>query len=84
MELTTMTKTRTVPSMPETDEFALGALRGRGKTREMVLRHALKGLNGAQIARKVGISRQSANSHLRNLRAAGELPVTPNRLAGDE
>ena len=60
--------------MNETQEIEYGALRGRGKTRELVKRWAIKGLNGAEIARKVGISRQAANNHLRSLREAGELP----------
>lgn len=58
----------------DTEEIILGAKRGPGKTRELVKRWAEKGLNGAQIARKVGISRQAANNHLRILREAGELP----------
>lgn len=58
----------------DTEEVILGAKRGPGKTREMVLRWAKRGLNGAEIGRKVGISRQAANGHLRALRDAGELP----------
>jgi len=68
--------------MPDT-EIERGALRGRGKTRAMVLRYALKGLNGQEIADKVGISRQAANKHLRGLRETGELPEpNGNGLAG--
>jgi DNA-binding transcriptional ArsR family regulator len=73
MELTLSGIAFTMPAM-ETDEVILGAKRGPGKTREMVKRWAEKGLNGAEIARKVGISRQAANGHLRALRDAGELP----------
>ena len=58
----------------DTEEVILGAKRGPGKTREMVKRWASRGLNGAEIGRKVGISRQAANGHLRALRDAGELP----------
>jgi predicted ArsR family transcriptional regulator len=76
MTLTDALKVATVLSTMPDNEIAFGTKRGAGKTRELVLRWALKGLNGAEIARKVGISRQSANWHLRNLRDSGELPVT--------
>lgn len=54
-------------------ESSYGAKRGPGKTREMVLRHHLSGLTSSQIAKKVGISRQAVNAHLRRLREDGEL-----------
>ncbi len=61
----------TVLPMPK--EIVYGAKRGAGKTREMVLRQALLGLNGNQIAKKVGISRQAVGKHLASLRESGEL-----------
>lgn len=55
------------------NEVVYGAKRGVGKTREMVLRHYLSGLSSAQIAKKVGISRQAVGKHLQRLNEAGEL-----------
>jgi predicted ArsR family transcriptional regulator len=60
--------------MPD-NEISYGTKRAVGKTRAMVLSRALKGMKATEIAREVKISRQSANWHLRQLRAAGELPV---------
>jgi len=74
MELTRSSPARTLGHLMPDTEIERGALRGRGKTRAMVLRYALKGLNGQEIADKVGISRQAANKHLRGLRETGELP----------
>ena len=74
MELTRQLPARTLGHLMPDTEIERGALRGRGKTRAMVLRYALKGLNGQEIADKVGISRQAANKHLRGLRETGELP----------
>ena len=73
MRLTTRERSFTVLGM-ENETITGGAKRGRGKTREMVLRWAQRGLNGAEIGRKVGISRQQANTYLRELRASGDLP----------
>lgn len=56
------------------EEIVYGAKRGAGKTKEMVKRHLLAGLNDVQIAKKVGISRQAVGKHRERLRAAGELP----------
>jgi DNA-directed RNA polymerase specialized sigma24 family protein len=50
-----------------------GAKRGPGKTRELVRRYALLGLNQAEIARVVGVSREAVRVHLRRLREDGEL-----------
>ena len=83
MELTRHLPARTLGHLMPDTEIERGALRGRGKTRAMVLRYALKGLNGQEIADKVGISRQAANKHLRGLRETGELPEpNGNGLAG--
>ena len=83
MELTRHPPARTLGHLMPDTEIERGALRGRGKTRAMVLRYALKGLNGQEIADKVGISRQAANKHLRGLRETGELPeLNGNGLAG--
>ena len=72
MMLTLRERAFTIPAMENT-EVVRGAKRGPGKTREMVKRWASRGLNGAEIGRKVGISRQQANTYLRELRAAGEI-----------
>lgn len=53
--------------------IAYGTKRGVGKTRAMVLRYHLQGLTQAQIAKKVGITRQAVGGHLKRLRDAGEL-----------
>ncbi len=54
-------------------QIVYGAKRGAGKTREMVLRQYLLGLNGNQISKKVGISRQAVGKHLASLRESGEI-----------
>jgi DNA-directed RNA polymerase specialized sigma24 family protein len=57
-------------------EVTYGAKRGAGKTREMVLKQHLRGLTNAQIAKKVGISRQAVGQHLARLRESGELEAS--------
>lgn len=71
MSLTVSEAPVTVPAMG--NKVVYGAKRGIGKTRELVLRHHLRGLKATEIAKKVGISRQAVNKHLRSLREDGEL-----------
>jgi DNA-directed RNA polymerase specialized sigma24 family protein len=42
----------------------LGAKRGRGQTRQMVLRYKAQGFTQSEIARLCGISRQAVHMHL--------------------
>lgn len=54
---------------PET----LGAKRGAGETRAMVLRLKLQGRTTREISEECGISTQAVNKHLRRLRRDGDL-----------
>lgn len=58
----------------ESDRVVLGAKRGAGETRRMVLLLAREGRGLREIARLLDISTQGVHWHLKRLRADGELP----------